>query len=129
MIRRPPRSTLFHYTTLFRSTLRIAKAQQQEALLSFQQSLLKAGSEVNDALAQWQTADRRLQLDGKQIAALRRTVESTRQLMEHSSSTTYLEVLTAQQSLLSAELTEANDHFDKIQGMINLYHALGGGSW
>lgn len=111
------------------ANLRIAKAQQQEALLSFQQSLLKAGSEVNDALAQWQTADRRLQLDGKQIAALRRTVESTRQLMEHSSSTTYLEVLTAQQSLLSAELTEANDHFDKIQGMINLYHALGGGSW
>ena len=111
------------------ANLRIAQAQQQEALLSFQQSLLKAGSEVNDALAQWQTADRRLQLDGKQIAALRRTVESTRQLMEHSSSTTYLEVLTAQQSLLSAELTEANDHFDKIQGMINLYHALGGGSW
>lgn len=111
------------------ANLRIAKAQQQEALLSFQQSLLKAGSEVNDALAQWQTADCRLQLDGKQIAALRRTVENTRQLMEHSSSTTYLEVLTAQQSLLSAELTEANDHFDKIQGMINLYHALGGGSW
>lgn len=111
------------------ANLRIAKAQQQEALLSFQQSLLKAGSEVNDALAQWQTADRRLQLDGKQIAAQRRTVENTRQLMEHSSSTTYLEVLTAQQSLLSAELTEANDHFDKIQGMINLYHALGGGSW
>lgn len=109
------------------ANLRIAKAQQQEALLSFQQSLLKAGSEVNDALAQWQTADYRLQLDKKQIAALRRTVESTRQLMEHSSSTTYLEVLTAQQSLLSAELTEANDRFDKIQGMINLYHALGGG--
>ena len=43
------------------------------------------------------------------------------------SSTTYLEVLTAQQSLLNAELTQAQDLFDKVQGIINLYHSLGGG--
>lgn len=48
--------------------------------------------------------------------------------MEYSSSATYLEVLSARQSLLQAELTEANDRFDKIQGIINLYHALGGGN-
>ena len=41
--------------------------------------------------------------------------------------TTYLEVLTAQQSLLAAELTETQDLFEEIQGVINLYHALGGG--
>lgn len=110
------------------ANLRAAQARQQEARLNFRQSLLKAGSEVNDALMQWQTADKRLTVAEQQIEALRTAVNSTRQLMEHSNSSTYLEVLTAQQALLQAELTEANDMFDKIQGVINLYHALGGGT-
>lgn len=109
------------------ANLRIAKAQQEEAMLSFRQSLLKAGSEVNDALMQWQTANSRLKIIGEQVVSLQSAVSNTRKLMEHSSSSTYLEVLTAQQALLQAELTEANDTFDKIQGVINLYHALGGG--
>ena len=107
--------------------LRIAKAQQEEALLSFRQSLLKAGNEVNDALMQWQTADERLKIIGEQVESLQSAVDNTRRLMEYSSSSSYLEVLTARQNLLQAELTEANDRFDKIQGVINLYHALGGG--
>ena len=102
------------------ANLRIAKAQQEEALLSFKQSLLKAGSEVNDALVQWQAADARLVVVGEQVETLQSAVEHTRKLMEYSSSSSYLEVLTAQQSLLQAELTEANDRFDKIQGVINL---------
>ena len=110
------------------ANLRIAKAQQEEALLSFKQSLLKAGSEVNDALVQWQAADARLVVVGEQVETLQSAVEHTRKLMEYSSRSSYLEVLTAQQSLLQAELTEANDRFDKIQGVINLYHALGGGA-
>lgn len=110
------------------ANLRIAKAQQEEALLTFRQSLLKAGNEVNDALTQWQTADARLEIIGEQIAALQSAVSNTRKLMEYSSNATYLEVLTARQSLLQAELTEASDRFDKIQGVVNLYHALGGGA-
>lgn len=110
------------------ANLRIAKAQQEEALLSFRQSLLKAGNEVNDALMQWQTANARLKIIQEQVFTLQSAVSDTRQLMEHSSNATYLEVLTAQQSLLQAELTVANDKFDKIQGVINLYHALGGGA-
>ena len=51
---------------------------------------------------------------------------STRQLMSHSEAT-YLEVLTAQQSLLSARLQQVSDRFEGIQGVINLYRALGGG--
>lgn len=46
--------------------------------------------------------------------------------MRHSN-TTYLEVLTAQQSLLDAQTTLAKDRFDEKQAIINLYHALGGG--
>lgn len=109
------------------ANLRIAKARQDEAMLSFRQSLLKAGNEVNDALTQWQTANRRLDIDREQVEALRTAVDNTTQLMQYSNQASYLEVLTARQSLLQAELTEVNDRFDMIQGVISLYHSLGGG--
>lgn len=108
------------------ANLKVAKAQQEEALLSFRQSLLDAGTEVNNALLQWQTARQRLVLDQQQIAALQSAVRSSELLMLHSSQN-YLEVLTARQTLLEAELSAVSDRFDEIQGVINLYHALGGG--
>lgn len=106
--------------------LKIAKAQQEEALLGFQQSLLNAGSEVNNALVQCQTARGRIELDEKAITSLETAVSSTELKMKHGS-TTYLEVLTAQETLLQAQLTWVADQFDEIQGVINLYQALGGG--
>ncbi len=109
------------------ANLKIAKAQQEEALIAFQQKLLEAGAEVNDALSQWQNAEQRLNVSARQIEALEDAVKSTRLLMTYSDSSSYLEVLTAQQSLLSAQLTETQETFDKIQGIIKLYHALGGG--
>lgn len=108
------------------ANLKIARARQQEALLSFEQSLLDAGNEVNDALAAWQTADERIVLDERQIDDLEVAVEKTRLLVRHTSAN-YLEVLTAQQSLLGARLTLAQDRIDKIQSVVRLYHALGGG--
>lgn len=108
------------------ANLKIAKAQQEEVTLLFRQSLLDAGKEVNDALTGWQTARQRVKIDNNQIALLQEAVRKTEILMRHSP-TTYLEVLTAQQSLLAAELTEAQDRFDEIQSVILLYHALGGG--
>lgn len=109
------------------ANLKIAEARQEEALIAFQQKLLEAGSEVNDALSQWQNAVQRLEVSARQIEALEGAVRSTRLLMTYSESSSYLEVLTAQQSLLSAQLTETQETFDKIQGIIKLYHALGGG--
>lgn len=106
--------------------LKIAKAQQEEAKLAFQQALLNAGSEVNNALTQVQTARGKTELRTGQIISLENAVRSTQLLMQHGTST-YLEVLTAQQSLLSAQLTQVADRFDEIQGIINLYQALGGG--
>ncbi len=106
--------------------LKIAKAQQEEAKLAFQQALLNAGSEVNNALTQVQTARGKTELRAGQIASLENAVRSTQLLMQHGTST-YLEVLTAQQSLLSAQLAQVADGFDEIQGIINLYQALGGG--
>lgn len=107
--------------------LQIAKAQQEEATLTFQQTLLGAGAEVNNALTQFQTAGQQSSLSARQVALLQTAVKSTRLLMQHGS-TTYLEVLTAQQSLLQAQLTQVSDRFNEIQAVISLYQALGGGS-
>ena len=109
-----------------RANLRIAKARQQEATLRFEQSLLNAGNEVNDAIAAWQTADGRIRLDQQQISDLEAATEKTQLLVRYTSAN-YLEVLTAQQSLLSARLTLAQDRIDKIQSLVWLYHAFGGG--
>lgn len=106
--------------------LKIAKAQQEEAKLSFRQALLNAGSEVNNALTQVQTARQKAELRTQQVEALETAVRSTGLLMQHGTST-YLEVLTARQSLLAARLTQVADRFSEIQGIINLYQALGGG--
>lgn len=109
------------------ANLKIAQARQQEATLRFEQSLLDAGNEVNDALAEWQTADSRIALDRQQIADLEAATEKTNWLVRYTSAN-YLEVLTAQQSLLNAQLTLAQDRIGKIQAVIQLYHALGGGN-
>jgi NodT family efflux transporter outer membrane factor (OMF) lipoprotein len=108
------------------ANLKIAKAKQEKAKLLFQQSILNAGQAVNDALMQYQTAQNRISIGEQQIEALQKAVDKTELLMKHSS-TNYLEVLTAQQSLLQAEQTQVQNYFDKIQGLSNLYHALGGG--
>ena len=107
--------------------LKIAKAQEEEALLAFQQSLLNAGSEVNNALVQWQTAREQIVLGKQQITKLGIAAKSTRLLMEHGN-TSYLEVLVAQQTLLQAELEQVANGFNEIQGVISLYHAVGGGT-
>ena len=107
--------------------LKIARAKQQEALLQFRQSLLDAGNEVNNALILWQTARKRLGIDRKRILNLKAAVWNTKLLMKYGR-THYLEVLTAQQKLLQAELAESEDRYDEIQGVITLYHALGGGT-
>lgn len=108
------------------ANLKITKAQQEEAKLSFQQTLLNAGTEVNDALTAYQTSREKAELYEKQVDALRNTVRSTSLLMEHGNRT-YLEVLTARQTLLSAELSQVANRFTEIQSVITLYQALGGG--
>ena len=82
---------------------------------------------MNDALLQCQTARERLQLDAEQVAQLQLTVLDTQLLMDNSSEVDYLQVLAARQSLLSAQLTMVQDRYDEAQGVIRLYHALGGG--
>lgn len=106
--------------------LKIAKAQQEEAKLSFQQTLLNAGTEVNNALTSYQTCHDKTELYEKQVNSLRNALRSTTLLMENGNRT-YLEVLTARQTLLSAELSQVANKFSEIQSIVTLYQALGGG--
>ncbi len=106
--------------------LKIAKAQEEQAKLNFKQVLLDAGREVSDALAIY---DAELKKESKrelQIEKLSNAVEYTKELLTLGSST-YLEVLDAQQSLLSAQLTKTEDQLKKLNAITSLYHALGGG--
>lgn len=103
-----------------------AQAQYEQAAYSFRQSILDAGVEVNNALTMWETAKQRVEIDKKQILTLQAAVWNTQLLMKHGNAN-YLEVLSAQKNLLQAELTETSDRLDEIRGVINLYHALGGG--
>lgn len=108
------------------ANLKTAQIRQEEAKLLFQHSLLNAGKEVNDALTAWQTAKSQLEINARQVETLCDAVRKTESLMRHSN-ITYLEVLTAQQSLLEAEVQQLQTRFERIQSVIKLYHALGGG--
>lgn len=108
-----------------RANLRIAKARQEQALVAFNQALLVAGTELSDALTACRLSSERLALRQQEVAAAERAYEVSKDVMQNSSST-YLEVLTAQQSLLQSYLSLSTDHFDLAQGKINLFKALGG---
>lgn len=109
-----------------RGKVEIARAEQEAATLAFQQAVLEAGSEVNNALTQYQTALSKEEWRRKQVESLSNAVTKTEKLMQYTS-TTYLEVLTAQQSLLQAQTSQAQDTYEKITAVINLYRSLGGG--
>lgn len=109
-----------------KTRLEIAKAQQEEALLNFKSSLLNAGSEINDALALYHAAVKKIELRQKQLEALEKSVDYTKELLTYGSAT-YTEVLDAQQSLLSAQLNDVNDRVQQLNAVVSLYRALGGG--
>ena len=106
--------------------LKVAKAQQETAKLQFEQALLNAGEEVSNALFLYQTAIQTSESREKQVEALTKTRDNTIELFNLGTST-YLEKLTAEQSLLSARLSLISDEFTKMQAVVNLYQALGGG--
>lgn len=106
--------------------LKVAKAQQEQALNNWQNAIYKAGNEVSNALVSYNSYDERSRLEEKQTELYRQNVEDTRQLYK-SSGSTYLEVISAQANLLNAEITKVTDDFYKMQAVVSLYTALGGG--
>ena len=108
--------------------LKVAKDKYEQAFNTWQNSVYKAGNEVSNALSSYNGYADMVVLDAKRVAVLKQNVADTRKLMESSSNTTYLEVISAQSNLLNAEINEVSDQFRKMQSVVNLYQALGGGA-
>lgn len=108
--------------------LKVAQMQYEQAFNTWQNAVLKAGNEVSNALVACNSYAEKSELEAKQVQILRQNVEDTRRLMESSSNTTYLEVIQAQSSLLNAQISKVTDDFYKMQAVVNLYQALGGGA-
>ena len=109
------------------TNLKVSKLTQEDVRNKYVQTVIDAGNQVNEAMADCQTA---LEKDGyykRQVAVLHEAYNGTHELMDNGKAS-YLEVLTAQESLLSAQLSEAMNLYDGSQALIALYIALGGGT-
>jgi len=106
--------------------LKVTKAQQEEALISFRNTLLKAGQEVHNTLGSYESSVQKMALRKQQLDALIKSVDYTKELLNYGSAT-YTEVLNAQTSLLSAQLNSVNDQLQQLNALVTLYRALGGG--
>ena len=109
------------------AALRVAKDQYQQAYNTWQHSILSAGSEVSNALVLYNSSAEKSAAEAKQIAALKMVVDDTNALM-HKSNSNYLEIITAESNLLNAQLSQVADDFYKMQAVVSLYQALGGGA-
>jgi NodT family efflux transporter outer membrane factor (OMF) lipoprotein len=109
-----------------RGQVKITKAQQEEALLNFEKTVLTAGQEVSDILYTFESSLRKNELRTQQIETLTTAVYYTQQLLK-AGEANYTEVLTAEQNLLQAQLSQISDKLEQIQAVVNLYRALGGG--
>lgn len=110
-----------------RAQLKIAKFNQEDKLNQYIQTVIEAGNQVNEALADCQTAKDKDVLYKRQVEVLQEAYNGTHELMDNGKAS-YLEVLTAQESLLSAQLNEASNLYSGAQALIALYIALGGGT-
>lgn len=106
--------------------LRMAKAQEAQSKLAFEQALLNAGSDVSNALSLYQKTNQKVAARKMQVESAQKAAEDTKYLFKYGTSTS-LEVLSAQQAYLSAQLSQVSDNFDRMQAVVSLYQTLGGG--
>lgn len=108
------------------ANLEAAKINQKIAMNNFEHTVLSAAGEVSNAMTVYTKSGERLKYLDVQVADLEKSVEYTNDLLVYANGT-YLEVLTAQQSLLSAQMNRISCDLDRAQAVINLYQAVGGG--
>ena len=108
--------------------LKVAQMQYEQAFNTWQNTILQAGNEVSNSLVQYNSAAEKSELDAKRVEVLKKNVEDTRTMMASSANISYLEVISAQSNLLNAEISKVTDDFNKMQAVVNLYQALGGGA-
>ncbi len=107
--------------------LKTAQANKEEYLISYKQTLLEAGTEVANALHDYNTATDKLTIRSNQIGYLEKAVDYTMELLKYSSATNYTDVLTTENNLLAGQLGLVSDKLQQLQAVVNLYHSLGGG--
>lgn len=107
--------------------LRVAQANQEEYFVTYKKTLLTAGQEVTNALFDYNAAVDKAAIRGQQIAYLQKSVDYTKELLKYTSNTNYTDVLTSEQSLLSAQLNSISDKLQQLQAVVTLYRSLGGG--
>lgn len=107
--------------------LKVAKADQEIALLTFEKTVLDAGREVSDILTVYESSLRKDESRNVEVESLNKAVTYTRKLLL-AGDATYLEVLSAQQGLLQAQINQVNDKLQQLQAASDLYRALGGGA-
>lgn len=108
------------------ANLKVSQLKYEQAFNSWQNAILSAGNEVSNALVNYNSYDANSKLEAQRIEVLQKNVEDTRALYT-SKGSSYLEVLTAQTQLLNAQLSKVSDDFSKMQAVVSLYTALGGG--
>lgn len=107
--------------------LKVAQATYEASEYNYSKVLLTAGQEVSNALYQYQMVDEKVSSRKEQIANLEKAVHFTKELLKYTSATNYTDVLTSEQSLLSARQSAVTDKLQQLQAVVNLYAALGGG--
>ena len=110
-----------------RQRLNMARADQEENVAAYKQVILKSGEEVSDALYGYRAATEKIILRTSQLDYLEKAVSYTMELLKYTSTTNYLDVLTSEVSLLSAQLNSINDKLQQLQSVVALYRSLGGG--
>ena len=108
-----------------KANYRIAQLTEEDMQRKYVQTVIDAGNQVNEALADCQVACEKHQYYHRQVEVLRDAYNGTHELMDNGKSN-YLEVLTAQETLLNAQLNEALNMYNGAQAVIELYIALGG---
>jgi len=109
-----------------RTAYEVAQVQQEQSLLSFKKALLSAGKEVSEALYDYNISIEKEAYISKQVSALKRAESNSEELL-NSGYLTYLDLLTARENSLNAELNLVNNKFSQLSATVELYRSLGGG--
>lgn len=110
-----------------KANLKIQQLTQEDLQKKYVQTVIDAGNQVNEAMADCQAAREKHAYYHRQVQVLYDAYTGTHELMDNGKAS-YLEVLTAQESLLNAQLSEAANMYKGTQAVIALYIALGGGT-
>ncbi|GAK94629.1 RND efflux system [Nonlabens ulvanivorans] len=104
----------------------VALAQQEQSLLQFKKTLLIAGNEVSNALFSYESETKKYKFRVNEVEALRRAESNSEELLKNGYAN-YLDLLTARESALTAELNIIDSKLQQLVAVVNLYEALGGG--